>query len=463
MKVFTLGEIRDAVRGRLISGDENTQVRGFAIDSRLVEEGNMFFATKGSRVDAHDYIPQVIERGCRAFVVSDETKVPQGENQQVGVILVEDTLKALQELAVYYLGTLPLIHKIGVTGSVGKTSTRDMIYHVCSTKYKTGRNKKNYNSAHGLPLSILDFEEDTQVAVLEMGMDGFGEIELLASMVRPDIAVITKIAAVNYEVLGNQENILKAKMEITTFFDNNCTLVVNSSCPMLSRDNVSGNYRLVTVGNEKEDDYIISNLRDSGDKGIEYNLYRNDKKYEIALPIPGGHNAYNASLAVAVGELVGIAPEEAQKGFENAALTGRRLLVHSVPGLKVIDDCYNACEDSIKSAINTLVATEGKRKVAILGDILGLAHYSEESHMSIGRYAAEQGVDLLIAIGEQAGFYAKGAMEIMERDKVRHYSSKWEFIKKIDETMEEGDVVLVKASRGMELEDVVSALLKDKE
>ena len=462
MKVFTIGEIAEAVKGILISGEEKALVKGFAIDSRLVVPGNMFFPTKGARVDAHDFIAQVIDKGCTSFVVSCPEKIPEDKAGHLNVILVKDTLKALQDLAVYYLNTLPLKHKIGVTGSVGKTSTRDMMYYIASTKYKTGKNKKNYNSAHGLPLSILDFEPDTQIAVLEMGMDNFGEIRHLANMVRPDIAIITQIAAVNYEMMGNKENILKAKMEITDFFNENSTLVVNSSCPMLTAEKVAGDYNLATVGTQENHDYRVSHICDLGDKGIKYTLCRNDKSYEISLPTPGGHNAFNASLAIAAGELIGISPDEAALGLEKASLTGKRLRVEENKGIKVIDDCYNACEDSVKSAINTLIATKGSRKVAILGDILGLADYSRESHISIGKYAAEKGIDLLIAVGEEASYYAEGAKELMDEEKVKFFPTKKAFIQAKGQFIKSGDVVLVKASRGMELEEIVDAILKDK-
>lgn len=337
-----------------------------------------------------------------------------------------------------------------------------MMYYVASAKYKTGRNKKNYNSAYGLPLSILEFEPDTEIAVLEMGMDTFGEIKLLADLVKPDIAIITKITAVNLESMNNLENILKAKMEITSFFDKNSTLIVNSSCPMLTPDKVQGDYKLVTVGTEKNDDYTVTNICDFGDKGIKYTLCRKNNIYEVSLPTAGGHNALNASLAIAAGEIIGVTPDEAISGLQNAELTGKRLNIKENNGIKVIDDTYNACEDSVKSAINTLMATEGKRKVAILGDILGLAHGAEAGHRSVGRYAAEQNVDLLIAIGDDAGYYAQGARELMDEDKVFFFREKKDFIKAKEKFVEPGDIVLVKASRGMKMEEIVEEILQDK-
>ena len=462
MKEFTIGEITEAVEGKLLHGSKESRVRGFAIDSREIQENQMFFCIPGARSDGHDFIDQVLQKGIKAVAVSDESKVPCRLPDGTNVILVSDTTQALLKLAKYYLKMLPLKKKIGVTGSVGKTSTRDFVYYVSSVGYKTGRNKRNFNSAVGLPLSVLEFDEDTEIAVLEMGMDTFGEIEELADVVRPDIAIITRIAEVNIESMKNLDNILKAKMEITTFFDENSTLIVNSSCPMLSPERVKGQYNLVTVGDSGKENYIVSDICDFGDKGIKYNLSRNDKKWEIALPTAGAHNAFNASLALAAGELIGISPEEGKKGLMEASLTGKRLKVAQGSGVKVIDDTYNACGDSVKSALDTLAAAEGKRKVAILGDILGLADRSEAVHMDAGRHAADCGVDLLIAVGNEARFYAMGARESMNHGKVKvmYFGEKKEFIEKKDEIIKKGDVILVKASRGMEMEEIVNNILE---
>lgn len=456
MREFTVPEIIEAVGGQLVRGDGKNKIKGISIDSREIEENMMFFAIVGENNDGHDFISQVIKKGCKVIVVSDESKVPQTEGTDV--ILVKNTTTALQELAKYYLRLLPLKKKIGVTGSVGKTSTRDFMYYVASTKYKTGRNKKNYNNAHGLPLSILEFDEDTEIAVLEMGMDQPGEIKLLADIVRPDIAIITKIAEVNIALMKNLDNILKAKMEITEYFDNDSTLVVNSSCPMLTPDRVGGEYNLVTVSDESGD-YLVKEICDFGDKGIKYILNRDDKDYKIVLPVAGGHNAVNSALAIAAGELIGISIEEAAEGLTRSELTGKRLKITAGNGVKVVDDTYNACEDSVKSAIDTLTAIEGKRHVAILGDILGLAERAEAGHRAVGRHAAQKKIDLLIAVGDDARYYAEGASEIMDKNNIMFFSTKEEFIEAAEGIIKTGDIILVKASRGMKMEQIVNKIL----
>ncbi len=461
MREFSTSEIVKATGGSLIRGKGEKTTTRFSIDSRQVQKGMMFFAITGPNNNGHDFIKQAFEKGCRIFAISDEEKLPpEREIPDSDVILTADTTKALQNLAKYYLTQLPLKKKIGITGSVGKTSTRDFMYYVASTRYKTGRNKKNYNNAHGLPLSILEFEEDTEVAVLEMGMDAPGEIGLLAEIVRPDIAIITKIAEVNLAMMNNLENILKAKMEITDYFDSDCTLIVNGSCPMLSPDRVKGEYNLITVGSDGENDYMAEDICDLGDKGIKYTLKRDHNKYEIELPVAGGHNALNSALAIAAGELIGISPDQAAQGLKSAQLTGKRLRIECKNGVKVIDDTYNACEDSVKSAIDTLMATDGKRHVAILGDIIGLDRRAEGGHRSVGRHAAEKKVDLLIAVGDDARYYIDGACEYDEHPQTAFFETKKDFTDKMTSFIQQGDVILVKASRGMEMEQIVNEILR---
>ncbi len=459
MKRYTIGEIAQISGGKVLMGDESYLVSGYAIDSRETAPGEVFFALKGMETDGHRFIPQVLEKGCNSLVISDESKLPEGA-RGLNVVLVENPLKALQALGVNYLDSLPLKKKIGVTGSVGKTSTRDMAYYVASTKYKTAKNKKNYNSSTGIPLTILEFPEDTEIAILEMGMESLGEIEELAEIVRPDIAIISLVAEVHIETLGSIENILKAKMEITSQFNKDSILVVNTDCPMLVPEKVQGDYKLVTVGSKGHEDYIVEEVEDYGAKGIKFKLNCHNNNYDISLPIAGAHNAKNASLAIAVGELLGITPEEAGVGLQNTELTGRRLNMVQHKGMHIIDDTYNACEDSIKSGLNTLMATEGQRKVAILGDIFALGEHAERIHRSVGTYIGEKNIDILVAIGDNAKYYAEEAAKVLGSERVRYFNKKEDFINEKDDIIKSGDVILVKASLGMRLEKVTQAILE---
>ena len=462
MRTFTIEEITQATGGKLLSGNPKDEITKIATDSRQAEEGDLFFALIGLVNDGHKYLGDVMKNGCRSLIVSDESKVP-GDGDTINVVLVDDTTKALQRLAKYYLSTMPLKKKIAVTGSVGKTSTRDMLFAIAETKYKAARSIKNFNNGFGLPLSIMDFPPDTEVAVLEMGMDDFGEIETLADLVRPDVALITEIGISHIEKLGSRQGILQAKMEVTTFFDENSVLIVNSDCDLLKPGHTAGNYHLLTVGTEKKDDFVVSDVCDFGDKGIKYRLDRKDKHYEIGLFLPGAHNAINATLAIAAGELLGVDVETAVEGLKNAALTEKRLHIIEEGGVKIIDDTYNACPASMKSAVNTLMASGGNRKVAILGDMFELGAESENAHFEVGVYAAEKQVDLLIAVGNDARQYAEGAKKSMDPQKILCFEKKEDLIEKLSELIETGDVILVKASRSMFMEKIVNAILEMKE
>lgn len=465
MRDFTIAEVREAVGGILLTGSNEGVIRKICTDSRKAEPGDLFFPLIGENNDGHDFLAQVFEKGCRSIIVSDESKIPRieflADGMQPDVILVEDTTKALQDLAQYYLSTLPMKKKIAVTGSVGKTSTRDMMYYIASMKYKTGRNLKNFNNGFGLPLSILEFAPDTEAAVLEMGMDHFGQIEILANLVKPDIALITNIGISHIENLGSREGILKAKMEVTSCFDENSTLVVNSDCDLLCEENVKGNYKLITVGSQEGNDYRVSDVFDFGDKGIKYTLRRKEKAYTIFLPIPGAHNAVNASLAIAAGEQMGIDIATAIRGLETAQLTEKRLNIKEKNGIKVIDDTYNACPASVMSALNTLMQTEGKRKIAIIGDMYELGQETENAHKEVGAFAGGKKPDLLVCIGDFAKGYAEGAAEHMQADRILYFSEKEEFLKRAQSLLEPGDVILVKASRGMQMEKIVEEILKE--
>ena len=468
MRPFTVEEIIKAVGGTLVSGEKENIVYRVCTDSRKAEPGDLFFPLKGENNDGHDFLGQVLEAGCRTIVVSDESKIPkQAFASQPGdadIIVVDDTTAALQALASHYLDCLPLKKKVAVTGSVGKTSTRDMLYYAASTSFKTGRNPKNFNNYFGLPLSVMDFEPDTEVAVLEMGMASAGEIETLARIARPDIAVITNIGVSHIENLGSREGILKAKLEVTCCFDENSTLIINTDNDMLTPENVKGNYKIVTVGTGEKCDYRIKDVCDFGDKGIEYTLCHDGKTYQVKLPVPGAHNAVNSSLAVAAAGILGISPETAIKGFEQAELTEKRLNIKKQGRIKVIDDTYNACPESMKSALNTLMSTdveEGGRRVAVLGDMFELGKESPAAHLEVGRYAVEKKPDLLIAVGKDAEYIAQGAAPLGD-GRVLRYETRESLEKEVHEIIRPGDVVLVKASRGMEMEKTVKEILKEK-
>lgn len=438
----------------MLSGDKEDVIDGVAIDSRKIEQGQLFVPIIGAVHDAHKFLPQVYERGCRTFLVSNPQSAEGFED--CNVILVDDTTKGMQLLAKYYLEKLNL-KKITVTGSVGKTSTRDMVHGILSEKYKTGTTVGNLNSDWGVPLTIFSFDDSMEAAVLEIGMDRFGEIHRLVNMIRPEVGLITNVGISHVENLGSREGILQAKMETVDFFGKDNTLVINQSNDMLSTVD-SEEYKIIRVGFEAEADYYVHDICDHGDKGVDYQLTVDGKTYPVHLDIPGAHNALNSAMALAGCRIHGIEIEEGIPGLRNVSLTGSRLTIREKDGIKIIDDAYNAAPDSVKSAINTLMSMEGKRKIALLGGMNELGSESAKYHREVGAYAAEKGIDLLITVGEKAFDYVIGAREGLGEAAILHFAEKDDLYAKAEGIFEAGDVVLVKASRGMEFEQIIEKL-----
>ncbi|MEG2522021.1 MAG: UDP-N-acetylmuramoyl-tripeptide--D-alanyl-D-alanine ligase, partial [Anaerovoracaceae bacterium] len=397
----------------------------------------------------HDYIANAIKLGCKGVVLDNKDKLKGIDLEQCNIILVEDSTLALQQLASYYL-TKMNIKVIGVTGSTGKTSTRDMIYAICKQKFKTKKNRGNFNTVVGVPLTVLEMDEDTEVAVLEMGMDRFGEIDTLAKLTNPSIGVITNIGVSHLEHLGSRDGIFKAKMEIVNYFNKDSALIVTESEDYLNRHNIKGEYKLVVSGDCANNNIRISDIKETSDNSLNYKVHANGETVEINLPVPGRHNAFNSGLAIAAAMELGITLEECAKGLEQLEITGKRLAIKKLNGIKIIDDTYNASPDSMKSALDTLKNTEGKRKIAILGDMFELGADEVKFHQEVGQFALNK-ADVIFTIGNLA-------KNISEKN---HYDTKEEFINDNKDFFVEGDVVLVKASRGMALEEIINKLFRE--
>lgn len=463
MEKLSIEAIVNATGGRLIKKCSEDHITGVVHDSRECGAGDMFTAVVGENHDGHKYIPQVLDNGCRTVMISHENDwYDLVKDREVNVIKVDDTVYAMGQLAKYYLETLDVI-KVAVTGSVGKTTTRDMIYYALSEKYKCGRNMKNYNNDIGLPLSIFRFDNSFRAVVLEMGMDKFGEIDRLGEIVKPNVAVITNIGVSHIENLGSREGIFKAKMEIAKHITDNGnipgTLIFPCDDEFLTRENTCGDYERIIIGEDGRSDYIISDVDDFGLNGIRFTLEHFEKSRHINIDIPGRHNAVNASLAIAVSSLLGLSEEEAERGLSKTELTGRRLRHLKKNGISVIDDTYNASPDSMKSALKVLEQSvcDGK-KTAILGDIYELGEYSDRQHYEVGLFARNLGIDRLVAVGEKAKNIAEGASG-GEAD-VQYFAEKEELYEKINQLAAPGDIILVKGSRGMKMEEIVEKLLE---
>ena len=464
MDKIAVTDVVKAVDGALIRKGGDNFINGVKHDSRECGEGDLFVAIIGENMDGHQFIPQVAEKGCRTVLVSHEEGWAEAVcDTALNVILVEDTVYALGELAKYYLQTLGVL-KIAVTGSVGKTSVRDMIYYVLREKYVCGRNLKNFNNLIGVPLSIFQFDSSFQAVVLELGMNQFGEIGRLAEIVKPHIAVITNIGISHIENLGSRDGIFQAKMEITNHITGygamkGGALVFPFDDEYLTKENTAGAYQQTVIGEDGRSEYIISSVDDFGLSGIQFTLEHQQESYRVALSVPGRHNAVNAALAIAAGGLAGVTAAQAQQGLSKAELTGSRLKQLTNGKISVIDDTYNASPDSVKSAMKVLEISESKgRKIAILGDMYELGAESKRQHFGIGLFARNLRIDTVIAIGEDAAQIAEGA-EGGQVD-VAYFKNKEDFYAKIGQFIGIGDIILVKGSRGMKMEKIVEKLLE---
>jgi UDP-N-acetylmuramoyl-tripeptide--D-alanyl-D-alanine ligase len=492
MKTLTIREITEAVNGRIIAGPSDSCVNGVSTDSRTVKEGDLFVALIGARSDAHDYLSQVAAAGAKAVIVSDEEKTLSalGADTKVTAVLVEDTLQALLDLGGYYLRNLGYRHVFGVTGSVGKTSTKDFLGSVLSQKFRTVCSTKNHNSVYGLPLCIFELDPEAEAAVLEMGITDRDSMSKLADMVRPEAAVISNIGISHLEYFPEEkrEGILKAKLSVTRYFDENSVLAVYSNNDILHELNLEERGikgRLLKVGTEPECDFMISGVKDKGSDGIEFSLTYEQKTYNIKLGIPGAHNAVNGSLAIAIGVSYGLTMEEAVKGLENAVITEHRLDVKETRGIKIIDDSYNAAPDSMFSAMNTLMATpigEDGRHVAILGDIGELGSEREAGHRAVGEYAFSKEIGTVLAVGKDSKYIFDGWMDaalaeghrikkvnevpliLVDDDTgcaVEYFDSAEMVIGGVRDHIKAGDVVLVKASHFMGFDRIVARLMEE--
>ena len=464
MNRLSIKEIIGATAGSLVKGHEENHITGVKHDSRECRAGDMFVAIVGENQDGHKYIPNVVAAGCDTVLVSHlDGWMEEVDDSDINVIKVDDTVFALGELAKYYLSTLDVL-KVAVTGSVGKTSVRDMIYYVLSEKYNCGRNLKNFNNFIGLPISIFRFDDTTEAVVLEMGMDKFGEIDRLAGIVQPHIGVITNIGMSHIENLGSREGIFKAKMEITNHIKgekgkSSGMLIFPDDDEFLTKENTAGNYEQVSIGTDGRSEYIISDIDDFGLEGIQFNLEHLEESQRISLAVPGRHNAVNASVAIAVGCAAGITMEEAQCGLAKVELTGSRLRNIKTDRLSVIDDTYNASPDSMKSAVKVLELSKCQgNKIAILSDMLELGAQSADQHFGVGLFARNLRIDKIIAIGNDAEYIAKGADG--GNAQVVYFSNKEDFFRDMNKYVGDGDIVLVKGSRGMKMEQVVEKLVE---
>lgn len=460
-------EVLEATRGqksngRLVIGDLEASLSSIVIDSRQAGPDTMFIAIIGENTDGHKYIKSAYDLGCRTFMVSQELDILD-QLDGSSIVCVDNTELAMGQLAKYYKNKFD-IPVVGITGSVGKTTTRDMVYAVVSKKFRTLKNEKNLNNQFGVPLTIFNLDSSYECAVIEMGMSGFGEIDYLADIVRPDIAVISNIGTSHIEHLGSQEGIFKAKMEISDYFSEDSCLIVNGDDEYLSKlraekDAIS--YSLCSFGKDWKNTIVLKSIENLDNK-TNFVVKIEDKEEEFSIPTVGEHNVYNAMSAILVGLRLGMNIDEIRQGLMNFVATGDRQNIINTGKYLVINDVYNASPDSMIASLKVLALNKDRRKVAILGDCLEMGDYEEEGHRRVGLQSVRRS-DVIITQGKAARFIGIEAQEHgFDLSNIYHFDTKEELIEDLKNILEDQDAILVKASRGMAFEDIVNYLKEAK-
>lgn len=456
METLKCKEIVNAVDGVLVSGDLKTEFSNITTDSRKINIGDFFIPLVGEKFDGHDYIVPSFEQGVSGCLTQKDTSGHEGKV----VIRVDDTLCALRKLSAYYRQRFN-IPFVGITGSVGKTSTKDMVSGVLSKKFNVLKTQGNFNNEIGVPLTVFNIEASHEAAVVEMGMSGFGEISRLTSIVRPDIAVITNIGLSHLEKLGSRQNILRAKMEIFEGLKTNGLVILNGDDNLLNGLKDLLNFRTVFYGMEDGLDYQAYNISSQGEMGTSFELAIGNYSYKVHVPVPGIHNIHNALAAIAVGIELKIPVDDIIKGIGEFSPSKMRLNIIDLNGIKIINDAYNASPHSMEAAINVLkdVAKDNDRTIAVLGDMLELGDITVKAHREVGKYAVSKNVNYVVAVGEKGKDIADGALEAgAAEDRVFHFRDNSEAGKFLLDFTKTGDVLVVKGSRGMKMEEIVNLL-----
>lgn len=453
-------EILNATRGKLLIGDLKENCENFCTDTRKILENDVYVGLKGENFDGNEYYEEALKKGAKVAIVSG-IEIPKEKLEQYKdktIIEVDDSLIAFGKIAEYKrsLYNIPVIQ---VTGSVGKTSTRDIIANVIRTKYKTLQTEGNLNNHIGLPTTILKLK-DHEALVVESGMNHLGEISYLGKITKPTIAVITNVGTAHIGLLGSRENILKAKLEILENLKPEGTIVINNDNDMLNKwakeDKV---YKKYTFGIDEKSDVMAYNIK-IGNNSSTYNVKINNEEYTVNVPISGKHFVYNSLCAIAVGNLLGISPENIIKGIETFSLTKNRMEVVKIKdNVTVINDAYNASYDSMKPALEYLSELPANRKIAVLGDMFELGEFSEEIHRKVGIEVVTHKIDILVTVGKLAKYIAEEAKYLrMPEENIISLETTEEASEYLNEILQKDDAVLLKAAHGMHFSEIFKSI-----
>ena len=452
MSYLTPRKIAEITGGEFMGDETARSIRVFGAvrDNRDVKPGNLFVCIRGARVDGHSFANDAFESGAACCLA--ERPIPEAKGPYV---LVASTQKAIMKLGGYYrsLFKIPII---GITGSVGKTTTKEMAAAVLSAKFSVLKTPENMNNELGVPLTLLSLDESHEAAVIEMGISDFGEMSRLAEMVRPSICIITKIGYSHIETLGSLNGVLKAKTEVFAYMSTGGTAVLNGDDELLWGYNPS--MHKVTFGFDVRNDIRAENVRAEGTEKVVLDIVSDEGRFTVSIPSYGSHLATVSLAAASAGRLLGLSDDDIVRGLLSYVPVGGRANVTDTGCITVIDDCYNANPNSVMAALTSLSELP-KRRVAILGDMLELGIQSDQMHREIGAFAVQSGVDCLICCGDKAAFIFEGYTSA-GGDSGHYYPAKAELIAAIPDYLKKEDVVLLKASHGMKFEELIPFLNK---
>lgn len=458
METITVGQLLEAVHGTLLGGSQDMELTVSRVDtdSRDIHPGSLFIPLVGERFDGHAYITSALEAGAAGCLTA---RVRTDYREDKFYIQVGNTERALRDLAAWYKDRFQ-IPFVGITGSVGKTTAKDMIAAVLSVKYKVLKTEGNFNNNIGLPLTLLRLDRTHQVGVLEMGMDKPGEIDYLSDIVRPEVGVITNIGDAHIEKLGSRENIFKAKCELLpNIRKENGLVVLNADDPMLTTLRGNTPVQAVFCGKAEDANYRAQVTGGDGVSHIHCHITTPKMERDVKIPALGEHMIYPTLIAAAVGEHFGLTPDEIEDGIARFVPTRMRMNVIQREGeITILDDSYNANPQSMRAAISVLADTHSSWKVAILGDMFELGPYAPALHAGVGDYLGKRGIDCLVAVGKLSEHMAQGAREAGV-PMVYSCADKEAAKVVLPQVVRPDSTILVKASRGMALEELTAQLL----
>ncbi|MCL5292443.1 MAG: UDP-N-acetylmuramoyl-tripeptide--D-alanyl-D-alanine ligase [Actinobacteria bacterium] len=457
----TAGRLASWVDGELVGGFLTTKVTGVSVDSRTIKPGEIFIPLKGEFTDGHEHIVRAVEAGATGFLTEKlNGEAKRAISSRAFAIKVNDSIGALQRLAAAYRGILSA-KVVGITGSTGKTTAREMATAILRRRLSVVASEKNYNNEIGLPLTLLGASPETEVIIVEMAMRGLGQIAALTEIAKPDIGLVTGVGKSHIELLGTAEAIAEAKAELVKGLPSSGIAILNADngwTPMLVKK-TSASVRTYGLCDA---DLVADRITVDSLGRPSFRIKGERFLAAVSLPVPGRHNVYNALAAASIALALGLGADEIAGGLSEVRLPEMRMEVSRAGEVVILNDAYNANPDSMLAAIAVLadVKTKGRR-IIVLGDMLELGPIAEESHLAVGRNAAKTGVDLLVTVGELGRLIAEGAREGgMADGAIISFDSAEDAGRNVAEFIEPKDVVLVKASRGMKLEQVADAIIR---